>query len=64
MEAWRERLLEEANSLEEKYRKLSDFIVGDMKFVSLDWADKVLLRAQRDAMNDYLTVLRKRIDRI
>lgn len=63
MEAYQQRMVDEKKALDEKLDALGSFIVGSHEFASLAKEDKMLLRAQRDAMRDYSNVLEKRIAR-
>lgn len=61
MKDWQKRAIKEAEELEEKIVKLSEFLNSD-EFINLDNEDKRLLTQQYDHMQDYHSVLRHRVD--
>lgn len=58
-----QRVVDEADDLQNKVIKLHDFIGGNQVFLYLDEADRTLLRAQYCAMQAYLGLLVLRIGR-
>lgn len=62
MESYQLRVIEEEKELSGKHKKLCSFIEGE-SFKSLDAVDQFLLRRQCEIMNDYIDVLKSRIER-
>lgn len=63
MMGWKKRLIKERDELQSRLDRLSVFIVG-FSFAELDQRTKSLLRIQQGLMQDYLTVLNMRIERL
>ena len=61
MEPWQERVIEEQAALKERLKKLNTFLDDSVKVESIRRVDHSLLKRQRAAMTEYLTVLDIRI---
>ncbi|MDN6228453.1 MAG: hypothetical protein L0J12_04410 [Enterobacterales bacterium] len=61
MEPHQQRVVDEANELEDKLTKLSAFIESSPVFAGLDSMQQDLLKAQAGAMSAYLQILKLRI---
>ena len=61
MQPHQQRVVDEANELEDKHSKLSAFIDQSPVFSGLDSTQKGLLKAQAGAMSSYLQILNLRI---
>ncbi|MDN5449599.1 MAG: hypothetical protein L0G06_01750 [Enterobacterales bacterium] len=61
MEPHQQRVVDEANGLEDKLTKLSAFIESSPVFAGLDSMQQDLLKAQAGAMSAYLQILKLRI---
>lgn len=57
---WYGRMKDEQKDLNDKIVKLAKFIDSDA-FQKLDFRNQMFLRQQKDAMDDYNTILLKRI---
>ena len=62
MEAFVERMIDEYNQLNDKFKKLGSFI-GTEKFNSLCLEEQVDQREQYNIMYNYLSILRSRLSR-
>ena len=62
-ETFKDRLITEAQQLEEKLDKLDAFIESD-KFNEVDDVQSALLHVQATAMNTYLQCLKERLERL
>ena len=62
MEAYQERVIAEMKDLDDKIGKLSAFMKLDT-FQGLEEEDRNLLTEQYEHMNQYYSVLRKRVER-
>lgn len=60
---WKKRLIKERDELQSRLDRLSVFIVG-FSFAKLDQRTKSLLRIQQGLMQDYLEVLKLRLERL
>lgn len=60
---WKKRLIKERDELQSRLDRLSVFIVG-FSFAKLDRRTKSLLRIQHGLMQDYLAVLKLRLERL
>jgi hypothetical protein len=63
MQPHQERVVAESNELRDRLLKLTSFISKGEVFDTLPEEDKSLLREQRNLMDEYLDVLRRRIER-
>ncbi len=63
MEAYQERVVVEAQELEDKIIKLKGFIGGSEVFKEMERSDQMLLKLQLAQMNMYLETLGNRIVR-
>lgn len=63
MMGWKKRLIKERDELQSRLDRLSVFIVG-FSFAKLDQRAKSLLRIQQGLMQDYLAVLKLRLERL
>jgi len=63
MQPHQERVVAESNELRDRLTKLVAFISGNEAFGKLDASEQSLLRAQRDAMQEYFDILHQRIAR-
>ena len=61
MEPHQQRVVDEANELEDKLTKLSAFIESSPVFAGLDSMQQDLLKAQAGVMSAYLQILKLRI---
>ena len=61
MEAFIERMIVEKNELQDKVKKLENFVTGE-KFKELKGLEQVYLKEQLKFMKGYLSVLRQRIN--
>jgi hypothetical protein len=59
---WQQRVIEEKGQLDEKFDKLQAFF-GSLAFAQLADEDRSLLHSQRNWMEGYSDVLRRRIER-
>lgn len=64
MEPYAQRMVDEADLLEEKRDALSDFIDNSVLFTKLSQVDQMLMEAQLTAMSTYLGILLIRIQQI
>lgn len=60
---WKKRLIKERDEVQSRLDRLSAFIVG-FSFAKLDQRTKSLLRIQQGLMQDYLAVLKLRLERL
>ena len=58
-----QRVVDEKNELEDRFKKLDSFILDNPIFTSLPQEDQDLLKEQNNLMQRYLSVLEKRIAR-
>lgn len=63
MEDYQQRVVEEAQSLDDKIKKLREFMGTDTWFNELDREEKDLLARQRKHMEMYAYILQKRVAR-
>ena len=61
MTAYQQRVLDEKRDLDEKARKLSEFIGLSQTFESIDPEEQELLKEQCEVMHEYSEILAKRI---
>ena len=58
-----QRVVDEKNELEDRFKKLDSFILDNPIFTSLPQEEQDLLTEQKSLMERYLAVLIKRIER-
>jgi hypothetical protein len=63
LEPHQQRVVDEKIELEDKFKKLDQFILDNQIFQSLSEEDQELMKEQRAFMEGYLIVLEKRIAR-
>ena len=61
LEPHQQRVLDEKIELEDRFKKLDQFILDNPIFQSLSEEDQVLMKDQKRYMEGYLSVLEKRI---